>query len=211
MSAETHAKLRRAQDLLRHAVPDGDPAAILDRALTVLLQQLERTKYAAKASTTFRTAGAPPPATTGRASETHRRVGPERSDVRADHAIVSPDRSVGRGDISIRTSDSPKGRSRAIPAAVRRAVWTRDGGRCSYVGLSGRCRETGRLEFHHRVPFAGGGESSVENVTILCTAHNAMLADQDFPMDAESVASSAPQNDAQQSGSGNCLRGQSPR
>jgi hypothetical protein len=42
----THDKLRRAQDLLRHVVPDGDPAVILDRALTVLLENLERTKLA---------------------------------------------------------------------------------------------------------------------------------------------------------------------
>jgi hypothetical protein len=47
LSAETHAKLRRAQDLLRHAVPDGDAAAVFDRALTALLEQLARTKFAA--------------------------------------------------------------------------------------------------------------------------------------------------------------------
>lgn len=46
ISAETHAKLRRAQDLLRHSIPNGDPAAIIDRALTVLVDQLERTKMA---------------------------------------------------------------------------------------------------------------------------------------------------------------------
>ncbi|MDQ3349658.1 MAG: HNH endonuclease [Acidobacteriota bacterium] len=44
---ETHDKLRRAQDLLRHAVPSGDPAVIFDRALTLLVEQLERTKCAA--------------------------------------------------------------------------------------------------------------------------------------------------------------------
>jgi hypothetical protein len=32
--AETHAKLRRAQALLRHQIPDGDLARIFDRALT---------------------------------------------------------------------------------------------------------------------------------------------------------------------------------
>ena len=42
----THDKLRRAQDLLRHVVPDGDPAAIFDRALTLLLADLERRKLA---------------------------------------------------------------------------------------------------------------------------------------------------------------------
>ena len=43
---ETHDKLRRAQDLLRHALPTGDPAEIFDRALTLLVEHLEKTKLA---------------------------------------------------------------------------------------------------------------------------------------------------------------------
>jgi hypothetical protein len=46
ISRETHDKLRRVQDLLRHSVPSGDPAEIFDRALTVLLADLERKKLA---------------------------------------------------------------------------------------------------------------------------------------------------------------------
>ena len=46
VSRETHAKLRRVQDLLRHSIPNGDPAAIFDRALTVLLADLERARLA---------------------------------------------------------------------------------------------------------------------------------------------------------------------
>jgi len=46
-SARTCEKLRLAQDLLRHAVPDGDPAEVFDRALTALLEQLARRKFAA--------------------------------------------------------------------------------------------------------------------------------------------------------------------
>ena len=41
-SRETYDKLRRAQDLLRHTIPDGDLAAIFDRALTLLLAELEK-------------------------------------------------------------------------------------------------------------------------------------------------------------------------
>lgn len=44
VSHETHAKLRRVQDLMRHVIPDGDPAAIFDRALTLLLADLSRKK-----------------------------------------------------------------------------------------------------------------------------------------------------------------------
>jgi len=47
VSGETFEKLRRAQDLMRHCVPDGDVAAIFDRALTILLEHLDRTKLAA--------------------------------------------------------------------------------------------------------------------------------------------------------------------
>jgi hypothetical protein len=46
-SAETCEKLRLAQDMLRHAVPSGDPAEIIDRALTALLKDLARKKFAA--------------------------------------------------------------------------------------------------------------------------------------------------------------------
>ena len=42
----THEKLRLARDLLRHAIPWGDDAAILDRALTALLAELARKKFA---------------------------------------------------------------------------------------------------------------------------------------------------------------------
>ncbi len=46
-SADTVEKLRLAQDLLRHQIPDGDPAAIFDRALTALLDTLAKRKLAA--------------------------------------------------------------------------------------------------------------------------------------------------------------------
>ena len=43
---ETREKLEFARDLLRHAIPNGDPAAIFDRALTALLHEIARTKFA---------------------------------------------------------------------------------------------------------------------------------------------------------------------
>jgi hypothetical protein len=46
-TAGTREKLERARDLLRHQVPDGDLAEIFDRALTALVEQLEKKKSAA--------------------------------------------------------------------------------------------------------------------------------------------------------------------
>jgi hypothetical protein len=44
---DTFDKLTRARDLLRHAIPDGDVAMILDRALTLLLEDVEKRRCAA--------------------------------------------------------------------------------------------------------------------------------------------------------------------
>ena len=130
ISADTHRKLRQAQDLLRHTIPTGDHAAILDRALTLLVTQLERAKFARARQP--RAAGT---------SQTHRRH---------------------------------------IPAAVRREVWTRDGGRCAFEGPHGRCRETGWLEFHHVVPFADGGPTNAANLALRCRAHNTFESEHHF-------------------------------
>jgi hypothetical protein len=46
IGGETLERLRLAKDMLRHAVPSGDDAAILDRALTALLADLARKKFA---------------------------------------------------------------------------------------------------------------------------------------------------------------------
>jgi 5-methylcytosine-specific restriction endonuclease McrA len=42
-------KLRRLQGLLRREIPDGDPGAIFDRALTLLLERVEKKKLGATA------------------------------------------------------------------------------------------------------------------------------------------------------------------
>jgi hypothetical protein len=46
-SASACEKLRLAQDLLRHSIPTGDTAQIIHRALTLLLEDLARKKFAA--------------------------------------------------------------------------------------------------------------------------------------------------------------------
>src|SRR4030095_7184775 len=57
VSAEPHDKFRRAQALLRHAVPSGDAAEIFDRAITLLIERLERERCAATARPRASTAG----------------------------------------------------------------------------------------------------------------------------------------------------------
>ena len=62
---------------------------------------------------------------------------------------------------------------RHIPAAVKRAVYARDGGQCTFVSESGhRCEERRDLQYDHVDPFARGGEATVERMRLLCKPHN---------------------------------------
>lgn len=125
----THDKLRRAQSLLSHAVPCGDVAQVIDRALDALITQLER-----------------------------RKAGAQR-----------PGRS------------RPTLRPRHIPARIRRAVWERDRGQCTFVGADGhRCTARRFLEFDHREPVARGGKASVEGIRLRCRTHNQYEAERVF-------------------------------
>jgi 5-methylcytosine-specific restriction endonuclease McrA len=53
-------------------------------------------------------------------------------------------------------------------------VASRDAASCMFVSRSGRrCGERGFLEFHHLVPYALGGQPTVDNIQLRCRAHNA--------------------------------------
>jgi hypothetical protein len=126
LSGSAHANLRRARELMAHRAFNGDPTVIIEKALALLVTELERTKIA---------------------------------NVRRPRALSEAPSSSSSG-------------SRHIPASIRRRVWARDEGRCAFVGTCGRCTETSRLEFHHLVPFARGGPTTLANMALRCRAHN---------------------------------------
>jgi len=78
-------------------------------------------------------------------------------------------------------SGSGRSESRHIPAEVRRAVIERDGGKCAFVSADGkRCGSEWKPEFDHREAFAQGGEATVDNLRLLCRAHNQYVAECTF-------------------------------
>ena len=70
---------------------------------------------------------------------------------------------------------------RGISAAVKRFVWARDGGQCSFVSDDGkRCPERHALEFDHDEPYGVGGDRSPDNIRLACRTHNLYLAELDY-------------------------------
>ena len=182
----TREKLLRAQQLLRHKVPNGDLAAVLDLALTQLCASLENQKFATlrrpKAATGVATNLGPRDACADAAPSPSP---PERATPSspAPAQVASAESAATATDVAA-TGAVPRGartRSRYIPRAIRRAVAERDGRQCTFVASDGRrCSAVAQLEFHHIEPFARRGATSVANVTLRCRCHNRHAAEQAF-------------------------------
>ena len=66
-------------------------------------------------------------------------------------------------------------KTRTVPTGIRRALKARDR-TCRYPG----CNHGRWLDAHHVVHWADGGETSLENLVLLCTHHHKLLHDGEF-------------------------------
>ena len=134
-SQRLHDKLEQLRDLMRHQVPDGDLAMLVERAADSLIAEQMRRRFGQV----------------------------KRPRPRSESAATGAPRS------------------RYVPRSLLRAVHARDGGRCTFVAADGRrCAARGMLELHHVHAFAKGGPTSLENLRVVCRAHNALFAEQEF-------------------------------
>lgn len=61
-------------------------------------------------------------------------------------------------------------KQRTVPTAIRRALWSRDRG-CAFPG----CHRTRFVDAHHVQHWGEGGETSVDNLVLLCSHHHRLL------------------------------------
>jgi hypothetical protein len=159
VDAELREKLELARDLMSHANPSGDLAVVVVRALDALLDKLRARRFGQ-------------PKRSVRAQNSERERGRPHDPRRRSEP--KPEREGSSAD------KSPRKR-RHVAHAVRRQVWERDGVCCSYVAPDGhRCGERAFLELDHRQAWAKGGGESVENLRVLCRAHNRLRAEREF-------------------------------
>ncbi len=89
--------------------------------------------------------------------------------------------SIAEESVQLKSGESgmllpaPEVRTRYIPVNTKRKIWNKNAGKgCDYIDkLTGRrCRSKHLLQIDHRQPFSHGGKNDVENLRILCAAHN---------------------------------------
>jgi hypothetical protein len=69
-------------------------------------------------------------------------------------------------------------KTRTVPAAMRRALEARDGG-CRFPG----CENRRFLDAHHLKHWAKGGETSLENLILLCRRHHVHLHEGEYTLE----------------------------
>jgi hypothetical protein len=169
-------KLELARDLMRHTQPDGDFAAILTRALDLLIEQLMKRKFG------------------GRSKRQAQRIDPGRrafpqSSPTPTPATPWPTASAPSSTTTMHTAsasthapvatiDTRTQPTRGISRSTRRTVSERDGLRCTWQSPDGiRCESRAWLENDHADPRGRGGSSEPENIRLLCRAHNQRAAE----------------------------------
>ena len=100
-------------------------------------------------------------------------------------AAAQMEKLGGAGVLEVTTRHPGKAaamsRSRTLSRAVKRKVYERDAGACTYIAENGRrCGARAFLEYHHVHAFGLGGCNAADNVTLHCRTHNALAAVKDF-------------------------------
>ena len=82
--------------------------------------------------------------------------------------------SKEKATFTLRPKHQIKKISRYIPFHLRKYIWARDQGQCTYVHheTKRRCASRHLLQIDHIQPFALGGRTEKENLRLLCAGHN---------------------------------------
>ena len=72
-------------------------------------------------------------------------------------------------------------KTRVVPRAIERAVRSRDHGCCVFPG----CKNRRFLDCHHVEHWSNGGETSVDNLVLLCTKHHTLVHEGGFRIDRD--------------------------
>lgn len=72
-------------------------------------------------------------------------------------------------------------KTRIVPAAIQRALRARDNNCCTFPG----CRNRRYLHSHHVEHWSNGGETSLDNLMLLCTRHHTLVHEGGFRIEKD--------------------------
>ena len=169
-------QLDQIRGLLGHQDSELSIAELISKMAEITLEKLQSTRFAKlkskvdqkkeKAEKSIRNdnTGLNPPLFT--------------SDAEVEIAPNTPDSKLESDSKDEKLNSALGNRSRYIPAAIKRAVFERDGYRCTYEDpiTKRRCGSDFCLQLDHIVPFSKNGPNTQENLRVRCFIHNQLHA-----------------------------------
>jgi hypothetical protein len=197
VSRQFTRKLEAARRALGHSIPNATMEQALEVALDLLLEKQAKARGQVKRpQTVVATATSTAPVTPPPALTTHHTVTssplpfPRTAPAAIPTEPLTPATPTAASSPTTAERPAPEfaeprhrrsGPRKHVPAAVFRAVWERDGGRCNWpLDSGGMCGSTHRLELDHVVPWARWGGETADDLRVVCHAHNKLAARQAF-------------------------------
>jgi len=183
-SASLCEKLERACDLMRHRNPTGTLAPVIERALDVLLEKLEKECFGTL-SPSRKGATKEAAETTARSAAACEKKGEKEEEEEGKAAkqqkAAKQEKVEGEEEQADAPSHVPLRAPGRVSRSTRREVFTRDGRRCTFVSADGRrCEARCLLQLDHADSLALDGGDEPENLRVRCWAHNQLHAEEIF-------------------------------
>jgi hypothetical protein len=89
---------------------------------------------------------------------------------------------LAQQEVKTKATPAPNESVRYVSRPVARQVWKRDQSRCTWTDpkTGQKCGSTYLLQIDHRMPFALGGKTHLQNLRLLCFQHNQLEAQRHF-------------------------------
>jgi 5-methylcytosine-specific restriction endonuclease McrA len=164
ISKDLKVKLDRLRNLLSHKNPHMNFDELLNEVADIALEKLDRTKQTKQTKEATETKQTMEAIQTKQTTEKLRRTTP-----------ASP-----QSKIEPQKQEMTQRHTRFIPEKIKRKIWQRDQGRCTFMSpiTKQKCRSQFQLQIDHIVPLSLNGSNQEDNLRLICSNHNKLLATQ---------------------------------
>ncbi len=190
---ELLSKLERLKGLLAHQNFEGSYAVLFNKLADLALKKLDPLQSQASKKDVLAATPGPKISKGSAQNEAGRPIDPLKMqnsvESRFHEATSAPNeaeqqdglqKSTSAPNLAPNSTIAPNPKStRFIPIAIRRTVRIRDQNRCTYTDrkTKHRCNSPHALDFDHHVPLVMGGETTVENLRLLCNPHHRLVTE----------------------------------
>jgi len=164
LTTEMQKDLEKLKLLLSHSMPGASLSEVLKFAVKESIQKRDRQREVHHREHKAQ----PAPVETEVCSQLKKMAQMRNKDLTIQQLKLRGQKS------NVAVTDKTAGVRIQLPTSVKRLIWHKYQGQCGYQHQGRRCSSRFQLETDHIHPLSKGGSNSIQNLQLLCRAHNQM-------------------------------------